>query len=138
VSLSTQVSEIKTDEIVCIAKSVINTVSKEDLGDEDKQKLSRLSFLVSELDPPSLGRKIIATGMKLLSFATGAAAGIAVTITGQDSFPSYWLTLIASATDSIVGGINTVPRKGSISEKYIAICETVHICEDLLRLALRL
>ena len=132
-AVSSQITGIDFSPVMDIAGAVINLMKREDLSVEDIQKLRRLETLNKKLQNTNSTKKVFLVGGKILSFLTGIAAGISISATGQDSSPSYWLTLLAGGFDSIIDNAHTTITKKPITQRYITISEVLYLSDYFLR-----
>ena len=126
-TLMSQVDNVNLTPIIKIANAVVGLVKIKDLSNSDKDKLARLKLLSKKIGKVNSFKKVFMIGGKVLSFLTGVATGITVAITGQNSTPSYYLTLGAGGLDSIVDSAITTITKKPIIQKYITVSEIIYL-----------
>ena len=131
-AMTAQMNQVDFSPVTLIAKNVIALAEQEDLSESDRTKLNRLIELNSKLQNTYSMKKILLIGGKILSFITGIATGISITVSGQNSASSYWLTLIAGGLDSIIDSARTTLTKKPITQKYITISEILFLSDYFL------
>jgi hypothetical protein len=125
--LSVQSEAMK--QLAELTSMVYETIDEEQLPNQSERNMfDRFANLMTHLFGSNPVKKVFTTGAKGLAFTLGSSAGISIAATGQDSEPSYQLTLISAIMDPVVETMLSALQEKNITRKYLQACEILYLC----------
>ncbi|MDR1475790.1 MAG: hypothetical protein LBI20_00520 [Holosporales bacterium] len=119
-------------QLFAIMNTTMRIVDPELLSIEERNLYDRLLHLYNELFDQSAWMKVALYGGRLGSFLCGTASGCAIATSGQDSPPSYYLTLASGAIDPFVGTLIDAMDDDIVAQRYIDTSELIYLAEMIL------
>jgi hypothetical protein len=101
----------------------------QNLQHAEKNMIARFVDLRKHLFGSNPLKKISTIAGKGMAFALGSATGLSIATTGQDSTPSYWLTLSSSLVDPVVESMIDSFSEKKLTRKYLQASEILHLCQ---------
>ncbi|MDR1234342.1 MAG: hypothetical protein LBJ92_04355 [Holosporales bacterium] len=112
-----------------IALEVLGSADRNQLQGHKRDIYDKISMLKKDIFDEKVLGKAIRYGGRVSSFVVGSVAGVVIASVGQDSQPSYYLTLISSSIDAFFESLFASMDQGNIIQLYVDVSELIYLVE---------